>query len=245
MSLSGASAAGNKARPGVESEDMSLVTRNALIALGITVALIATVAYAIDYLNRERVAELTAIEDQLSIDTLSLDTQFSLLEAAPCESTASGLGLSGELSDLGDRLSYAENQLGSDNAQVIRLKEQYSLLEIRDYLITKQLAAACGTKPVTVLYFYSNAGDCSDCDKAGYALSYLRTTYPALRVYSFDYNLDLGALKTLIAVSKVKNDLPAFIINGKTTYGFTSLTDLETKFPKGALATSTATTTKP
>lgn len=224
---------------------MSFGARNALIALGITVALVATVAFAINYLNRERVAELSSIEDQLSIDTLSLDTQFSLLEAAPCDSSADGLGLTGELSDLGDRLSYAEAQLGSDNAQVIRLKEQYSLLEIRDYLITKQIAAACGTKPVTVLYFYSNAGDCSDCDKAGYALSYLRNTFPSLRVYSFDYNLDLGAVKTLIAVAKVQSKFPAFIINGKTSYGFTSLADLEKEFPKGALATTTATTTRP
>ena len=63
---------------------MSLATRNALIALAVTVAIVATIFYALSYLNRERVAELTAIEDQLSIDTLSLDTQFSLLEAAPC-----------------------------------------------------------------------------------------------------------------------------------------------------------------
>ena len=143
------------------------------------------------------------------------------------------------LADFGNRLSYAEDQLGSDNEQVIRLKQQYSLLEIRDYLITKELAAACRHKPVTVLYFYSNAGDCDDCDRAGYALSYLRDTYPLLRVYSFDYNLELGALKTLIAVTKVENRLPAFVINGKLFYGFTSLPDLETRFPKGALATST------
>ena len=126
---------------------------------------------------------------------------------------------------------------------MIQLKKQYSLLEIRDYLITKQLAAACGTKPVIVLYFYSNAGDCSDCEKAGYALSYLRTTYPALRVYSFDYNLDLGALKTLITVTKVQNNLPAFVVNGKYSYGFTSLADFEKQFPKGALATTTAPST--
>ncbi len=219
---------------------MSLVTRNALIALAITVALAGTVAYAVSYLNRARVVELSAIEDQISIDTLSLDTQFSLLEAAPCDSAASSTTLTNELTDLGTRLSYAENQLGSDDSRVVRLKEQYSLLEIRDYLITKRLAAACGTKPVTVLYFYSNAGDCGDCDKAGYALSYLRNTYPALRVYSFDYNLDLGALKTLVAVEKVKDSLPAFVINGKHSYGFTSLADLEKQFPKGALATTSA-----
>lgn len=218
---------------------MSLVTRNALIALFITIVLAGTVAYTVDYLNRARVAELGVIEDQLSIETLSLDTQLSLLAATPCESAASSTALTSELSDLGSRLSYAENQLGSDNPQVVRLKERYSLLEIRDYLLTKQLAAACGTKPVTVLYFYSNAGDCADCDKAGYALSYLHTTYPALRVYSFDYNLDLGALKTLIAITKIQGPLPAFVIQGRRIYGFTSLTDFEKQFPKGALATST------
>ena len=221
---------------------MSLVTRNVLIALGITLVLAGTVAYAINYLNDARIAELTTIEDQLSIDTISLDTQFSLLAETPCDSAASSTTLTGELSDLGNRLSYTEGQLGTGNAQVIRLKEQYSLLEIRDYLLTKQLAAACGTKPVTVLYFYSNAGDCADCNKAGYALSYLHTTYPSLRVYSFDYNLDLGALKTLIAITKLKGQLPAFVIDGKKSYGFTSLADLEKQFPKGALATSTATT---
>jgi len=222
---------------------MSLVTRNVLIALAITMVLTATVAYAVNYLNGVRVAELGAIEDQLAIDTLSLDTQFSLLEAAPCDIAASSTVLIGKLADLGTRLAYAEEQLGADNQQVIRLKQQYSLLEIRDYLIAKQLGAACGTKPVTVLYFYSNAGDCADCDRAGYALSYLHDTYPSLRVYSFDYNLVLGALQTFIAVNKVEPTLPAFIINGKHSYGFTSLADLEKQFPKGSLSSTTATTT--
>ncbi len=219
---------------------MSLVTRNALIALGITIALISTVAYAVKYLNQARITELLVMEDQLSIDILSLDTQFSLLETAPCDSTASSTTLIGELANMGSRLSYAENQLGSDNEQVLRLKEKYSLLEIRDYLITNKLAAACGEiKPTTILYFYSNAGDCVDCDKAGYALSYLRDTYPTLRVYSFDYNLDLGALRTFITLNKVRHSLPAFVINGKQYYGFTSLAELEKQFPKGALATTT------
>jgi hypothetical protein len=219
---------------------MSLFARNSLIALAISAVITGTVIYAIAYLNNARVAELSAIEDKLSIDTLSLDTQFSLLAATPCDSIASSTTLAGELTDLGSRLAYAENQLGTNNDQVVRLKEQYSLLEIRDYLLTKQLATECGTHPVTVLYFYSNSGDCADCDKAGYALSYLRTTYPSLRVYSFDYNLNLGALKTLIAVTKLEDKLPAFVIGGKRSYGFTSLEDLEKQFPKGALATSTA-----
>ncbi len=218
---------------------MSLVARNAIIALGITLALVATVAYAISYLNTQRITQLNEIEDQLATDMLSLDTQFSLLESAPCSATVENFGLATELSNLGERLSYAESQLGSTNPQVIRLKEQYSLLEIRDYLITKKLASACGIKPVTVLYFYSNAGDCENCDKAGYALSYLHDLYPTLRVYSFDYNLDEAALQTLIRLLKIKNQSPAFVINDKVSYGFTTLEDLEKKFPRGALATTT------
>ena len=217
---------------------MSLIVRNALIALAITLTLVGTIVYAINYLNHVRIIELGSIEDQLSIDMLSLETQFSLLATAPCESATSSDTFISELAELGNRLSYTENQLGSDNPQVQRLKQRYSLLEIRDYLITKQISASCGTKPVTVLYFYSNEKDCSTCDKAGFALSYLRDTYPSIRVYSFDYHLDLGALKTLIAILKVKESLPAFVIQGKAYYGFTTLTDLEKNFPKGSLATS-------
>lgn len=224
----------------IYAHPMSLTVRNALIALAITITLVSTVAYAVEYLNRARIADLSAMEDKLAIDILSLDTQFSLLSAAPCDSNASSTTLISELSDLGSRLAYAESQLGSNDPQVLRLKNQYSLLEIRDYMITRQLAKACRTKPpVTILYFYSNAGDCADCNKAGYALSYLHDTYPNLRVYSFDYNLELGALKTFIAVNKIRNDLPAFVINDKHVYGFTSLSDLEKQFPRGSLATST------
>lgn len=225
----------------------SLFTRNALIALGITLLIVATVVYAVEYLNQERIKELNAIEEQISTDTLSLETQFSLLEEAPCEDINAGNILSGELGNLGDRLAFAEERLGANDEEVIRLKERYTLLQIRDYLLSKRLAQVCKVNTIVALYFYSNAGDCADCDRAGYALSYLRETYPALRVYSFDYNLDLGALKTLVAVEKVEQRFPAFVIEGKRQYGFTDLETLEKAFPKELFlsASSTASSTKP
>lgn len=226
-------------------QPMSLGTRNALLALGITVAIIGTIIYAIDRLDQERIAELDALQSQLATDTLSIETQFSLLENAPCEDLAIGTELTQELSSLGDRLGATESRLGSDNTEVLRLKRQYTLLQIRDYLLTKRIAETCDIEPVTALYFYSNeAGACETCDRASYALSYLRQTYPSLRVYSFDYNLDLGALKTLIAVEKVSEEFPAFVINGKRSYGFTELEEFEKLFPKSLFATSTATTSK-
>jgi hypothetical protein len=117
-------------------------------------------------------------------------------------------------------------------------------LEIRDYLLTQRLTQTCHVTPTVALYFYSNEpGSCADCDRASYALSYLHQTYPALRVYSFDYNLNLGALKTLIEVEKVKPEFPAFVVNGTLSYGFTNLDDFEKLFPKNLFATSTASST--
>jgi len=184
---------------------MSLFTRNSLLALGLTVIIMGTVAYSVNYLDQQRLSELDTIQTRLSTDTLSLETQFALLENAPCASISENTTLSQELSDLGDKLSFTENRLGSKDAQVIELKKSYALLEIRDYLLTQKLVKTCKVKPIVVLYFYSNAGDCSNCDRAGYALSYLHEKFPHLRVYSFDYNLKLGALKTLIAVEN-KNE---------------------------------------
>lgn len=221
---------------------MSLFSRNALIALVITIAIVGTIIYAVNYLDQQRVTELRDIEDQLTTDTLSIETQFALLEEAPCDSFTEDTVLSQELSDLGDRLAFTEERLGANDPEVLRLKDRYTLLQIRDYLLTKRLTEACNLDPVIALYFYSNAGDCEECDRAGYALSYLRQTYPALRVYAFDYHLDLAALKTFIAVERIEERLPAFVIEGKRSYGFTSLEEFEQKFPK-KMFESTATST--
>jgi len=221
----------------------SLALRNSLIALVITILIIGTVVYAVSYLDRQRVAELSELQSQLATDTLNLETQYALLASAPCDDLSGSSELSQEVSALGDQLSSAEGRLGETNPQVIQLKSQYTLLEIRDYLLTKQLAETCKVKPTVVLYFYSNEpGACVDCDRASYALSYLHQLNPAMRVYSFDYNLNLGALKTLITVEKVQPKFPAFIVNGTRTYGFTTINDFERNFPKNFFASSTTAT---
>lgn len=224
---------------------MPFATRNAFLALLVTVAIASSVIYAVRYLDRQRVAQLSELQTRLATDTLSVETQFALLEEAACEDISEGNTLSGEMANLGERLSFAESQLGTRNDQVIELKKQYTLVQIRDYLLTKRLAEKCNVDSTVVLYFYSNEpGVCEDCDRASVALSYLHGTNADLRVYSFDYNLDLGALKTLVAVEKVKPEFPAFIINGKQVYGFEDIEAFKLNFPKNFFATSTATSTR-
>jgi hypothetical protein len=96
-----------------------------------------------------------------------------------------------------------------------------------------------------VIYFYATDDKCSECEKEGYVLTHLREEYPDLRVYSFDYNIDVSAVKTLIAVNKIKNELPALIIKDKVYYGFKGVEDLEKMMPELAkMKANTGTSTK-
>lgn len=216
------------------------------LAFLITAAIFGTAFYITARLDAQRIADIRATQDAISIDILSSETQYELLGSLDCSSISENPVLSQELNDLAGKLSVAEQNLGDGNEQVIQLKQQYALFEIKDYLLMRQIAGQCKSfKPVYVLYFYSNAGDCPDCGRAGDVLTYLRETYPGLRVYSFDYNLDLSALKTLEKVRNVEGEkLPAFVINNRApAYGFKTLPEMEKLIPElKTLATTTAAT---
>jgi hypothetical protein len=201
-----------------------------IYAFLITALVFGTAIYASNQLGNKKLAEVRDIEDKLALDILSSETQFSLLEETQCIDIKNTY-LSKEVGNLAERLSIAETENPKDDPEVINLKRYYSLLEIKDYLLMKKITDKCGIKPTFILYFYSNQGDCEECTKAGYVLTALHDKYPDLRIYSFDYNLDLEAIKTLTSIYKVENRLPALIINNDAYYGFRSLGDLESTVP--------------
>lgn len=214
-----------------------------ILAFVITATIFGIAFFIAARFDQERVANVRSMQDAIAIDLLSTETQFELLGNLDCELLGEHPVLTEELSILAERLAYTETSLSDDNEQVVQLKKQYSLLQIKDYLLMQEISRKCGEKPVFILYFYSNEeGDCDDCSRAGEVLTYLRQEYPGLRVYSFDYHLELGALQTLIAIRKVNGDrLPAFIINNRApVYGFKNVEEMEALIPElKDLATST------
>ncbi len=216
----------------------------------ITVIIFATAIVLSNYFSQKRLAEIRGIQDKIAVDILSSETQFSLLEESSCKDIGVGT-LSTELGSLEDKLTYTENQRGHDDAEVQALKRYYSLLEIKDYLLMNKISEKCKKTPLSIIYFYSTDDNCNDCEKEGYVLTHLRETYPELRVYSFDYDIDLSAVKTLISINKVKKQLPALIIKDQAFYGFQSVEDLEKILPElqalkaeKAATSTTATSTK-
>ena len=200
-----------------------------IITFVITAGIFITVFYITKVMSERKLTEIRSIQDKISIDLLSSETQFSLLKRSTCTQDGNSL-LAPEIGTLGERLAFMETQLGTDNEQVVGLKKYYSLLQIKDYLLGIELSQKCSFKPIYILYFYKN--DCTDCEKQGYALTALREKYPELRVYSFDTELDLSAIATLKTLYKVSDTLPVLVINEKPYTGFQSIETIEKLIPE-------------
>ncbi|KKP56548.1 MAG: hypothetical protein UR50_C0002G0041 [Parcubacteria group bacterium GW2011_GWC1_34_10] len=197
----------------------------------ITAAIFVTAILASNYFSQKKINEIKNIESRISVDILASETQFSLLSELSCKDIGNSF-LSRELAVLGDKLAYTEQNRGSDNEEVLNLKKYYSLLQIKDFLLMQKIKERCGGKTLSLIYFYSNVeNDCKDCQKEGFVLTKLREDYPELRVYSFDYNLDLSALQTLINIYNIKDEQPTLLIDDKIYYGFKSIEDIKEILP--------------
>lgn len=197
----------------------------------ITAVIFATAIFASNYFSQKKMNEIKDIESRIAVDILASETQFSLLSELSCREISTSF-LSKELSSLGDKLAYTEENRGSDNLEVLNLKKYYSLLQIKDFLLMQKIKERCGGKTLSLIYFYSNLdNDCADCEKEGFVLTKLRQDYPELRVYSFDYNLDLSALQTLISIYNIKDQQPAILINESIYYGFKSIEEIKNIIP--------------
>ena len=203
-----------------------------VIVFFITVLIFGTVFLLSNTLTNKKLDQLQDIQNNISTDLLSSETQYQLLNDLDCSQVSPNTMLSDELDDLSKKITYSEDNIGP-SAQLTQLKESYSLLEIKDYLLMKELSSRCGQKSVFILYFYTTSVNCSECVKQGYALTDLKEKYPALRVYSFDFGLNLSAIETLENIYGIKDtELPAIVSNGKVYTGFHSSDDMEALIPE-------------
>lgn len=224
---------------------MKINTTKYILVFFITVCIFFTAFSISQFLSGKKVDEIKKAEEKISTDILTLETQFELLQESTSCSKIDSTILSQELNALADQLSYAESHSEIKSSEVENLKRYYSLLEIKDYLLTKKLSEKCNLHPVEILYFYSNKNNCTDCERQGYVLTYLRENYPQLRVYTFDYDLDSNAVQTLVSLHEIGSKLPALIIDDKVLRGFQSIEDIEKKLPLLTASTTHATSSTP
>lgn len=184
-------------------------------------------------LSSSKLREVQDLEDQIALNILSTETRYSLLEDSSCEHLSSNntddIGLNSELNDMIHRVKFMANQLGAQNEKVVSLKKYYTLLQIKDYLLTKELYNRCGTHIVSILYLYQDG--CEECVKQSIVLDDLAKTYPEIRVYWIDKDLQTPALDTLVSILNIKKT-PSIIIKDKVYDSFQTVEDIEKHIPQ-------------
>lgn len=197
-----------------------------LIVFLITTCLFLSASYLSNYFSNQKIDQIKLIQDNIAINILSSETQFSLLSELSCKNVSGSL-LSAELGELGAKLEWEQNNSG-DTEEVSYLKKYYSLLQIKDYLLMKKISASCKVKSAFILYFYTTKDVCSECEKESLILTSLRGKYPELRVYSFDYGIDLSAVKAMLQIYKIKDtELPALVLGDEVLTGFHDADELD------------------
>lgn len=205
--------------------------KSAFLALVITIGIFLTVVLLSRFITNQKIASIRAAQDSIALDIMSSETEFSLLSELSCKNVSTTSTLTQELNSMAEKITYSENNI-TKKEDVAQLKRYYTLLEIKDFLLSNKISERCGKKTTSILYVYTTAENCSECTKQGYVLTALREKYPDLRVYSFDYNVDLSALHALLATFGVKDTaLPAVIVNDSIHTGFQSLEDIEKLIP--------------
>ena len=95
---------------------------------------------------------LDSFMSNLRLQTMSLEMQFDLVSEDPCRAMNISY-LENELSLLNNRLSYLEQLYGTKDPEIIQMKQYYSLLQIRHWLLFKNAQEVCNNSDSLILYF--------------------------------------------------------------------------------------------
>lgn len=203
--------------------------KNYILAFVITVGIFAVVIFISRFATDQKIKAIQDAQDLIALTIASSETQFSLLSELSCKNIDAG-SLSQELNSMEGKIQYAETNKLTNKEELLKLKKFYFLLEIKDFLLLRKINERCGNALVPIVYIYTH--NCSECVKQGYVLTTLQEKYKDIRVYSFDYTVDLSALHALLSIYKVTGDqFPVMIIGEQLYSGFISLDDLEKKVP--------------
>jgi hypothetical protein len=172
-------------------------------------------------IDKLKLNKLSYLEQDLRVESLGSELVLQLIQNDLCGNVNS-TAYTEELTTYGKRVTYLESLYGFSSEETARLKNYYSLLEIRHWMISNNINEKCNQNTPLVIYFYTNYG-CEDCEDQGLVLTNVHKNYPLFNIYSFEYMLNNSAIDYLKDKYNIsQNRLPALVIDNDVYYGFQS-----------------------
>jgi hypothetical protein len=157
--------------------------------------------YVINYSNYQTII---LSQESIKYSLLSIEVEKELLSES-CENFNPSLEDS-ELTKIREKISIMEENLGKSNKKVIEQKKYYSLLQVKHFLLIKEYNKKCSEKYPTLIFFYSNKEEyLFEAERIGRTITAIKSSNENLMVYSFDYDLDISALRTIKNMYGIEN----------------------------------------
>jgi len=171
-------------------------------------------------LNKEKTNILEDRMRELEEDERNVELQWMMLSVLEKEKACElmyhqFLNLMSDVGELEERLTTLELTGKIINPEYIELKKDYSAFQIKYWLFAESIRKSCPISDktiTTILYFYSE--NCQPCERQGFVLSYLKSKYSGVMVYSFDTRLDYNLIDNLEIVFNV-TETPTLVINSE------------------------------
>ncbi|RME52401.1 hypothetical protein D6783_04735 [Candidatus Woesearchaeota archaeon] len=196
-----------------------------LVSLLLTIAIFVIGIFIGNTFAEQKLSHVEELERDLRLDVLGIEIQYAIFAEDPCQAIETG-ELTDELYDVSQKLTFMENQLGKDNKEVVSLKNYYSLLQARHWLLMQRSQRQCNNNLTLIIYFYSNKGDCPSCEQQGVILTYIRRKYPFVRTYPYDINMENPVTRAIKQIYHVTT-APTVIIDGEVYPHFLTTTEIE------------------
>lgn len=202
-------------------ERKKIKTSRYVAALAITL-LIFMMGYLVSSeIENSKRNKLTYLEQDLRVESLSNELLLQLVQEDLCSSINIS-SYTEELTSYGKKVTYLESLYGYSSEETTSLKNYYSLLALRHWMLSNDVNKKCNRDTPLVLYFYTNYG-CEDCEDQGLVLTNVHKNYPLFNIYSFEYMLNNSAVDYLkLKYNIPPHRLPALVIDDEVYYGFQS-----------------------
>jgi len=179
-------------------------------------------------IENKRVKYIELQDETQKQDINSLQLQYQIIDAfgeeKNCEAIQKTFEINAQnLENLRDKLEKYQANANLNKKDFDLLKREYTLAQIKFWLITKKTKSMCNIDAATIFYFYADAKNCTKCQDQAVVLTYLKDKFGSnLLTFVFDSQLKDEPIIDLLKKVYGIQTYPTLIINEKKYDGFTT-----------------------
>jgi len=169
----------------------------------------------------KRVSYIEEVSKEQKLDFSSLQLQYAYIDQLSQENNCEAVSKTFEknienLETTRIRLEGFDKDARINKQEFDLLKRDYTLAQIRYWLLAKKTKEVCGEDIVTILYFFSDDKECSQCDEQAFVLTYLKKKFKdKLLIFSFDSQFSQEPMIDLLKNTYDISTYPAIVIEGE------------------------------